>query len=277
MFSKSTPRVIRNTPAQASFCQFSYGLIANLKMVTGRLAMGCDKSLVQNWFDSAVNSRGAVSPAMRATANITPVTAVHPENRIIDLTFDVQKGQQVTIERIELVGNTKTRDKVIRRELRVFEGELFSGTGMRKSKERVTALGFFETVEVSHKPGSDNTHVVVQVEVDRSKGKNRLFFTISEAHGFYVEQFRVRFWYVKEGVTGPEDSPVNVTQFFDRFLPAKDTLRVCMEVVPAELTRVNGDMGDTSNWKAEIVWHGRARAKNPDPMPPRTDIVTSCD
>ena len=64
-----------------------------------------------------------------AYANINPVTAVNAENKTIDLTFDIQKGKQVTIERIDIVGNTKTRDKVIRRELRVYEGELFNGTG----------------------------------------------------------------------------------------------------------------------------------------------------
>jgi hypothetical protein len=127
---------------------------------------------------------------------------------------------------------------------------------------------------------AEEPDVAVQVEVDRSKGKNRLYFTITEAHGYYVEQFSVRFWYVKAGVTGPEDSPVNITQFFDRFLPAKGTLRVCMEVVPAELKDVGGDMGDSGNWKAEIAEHGRARAQNPDPMPPRTDLISgtsSCD
>ena len=65
--------MIRNTPAQASFCQFSYGLIANLKIVTGRLAIGWLMSLVQNWFESAVKSSGAVSPAMRANASRMPV------------------------------------------------------------------------------------------------------------------------------------------------------------------------------------------------------------
>ncbi|HZH03708.1 MAG TPA: outer membrane protein assembly factor BamA, partial [Myxococcaceae bacterium] len=100
-----------------------------------------------------------------AYANITPLTQVHPENKTIDLTFDIQKGRQVTIERIEMVGNTKTRDRVLRREMRVYEGELFNGTGMKRSKERITALGYFETVEVSHKPGSADDRVVVQVDV----------------------------------------------------------------------------------------------------------------
>ncbi|HLL55343.1 MAG TPA: outer membrane protein assembly factor BamA, partial [Myxococcaceae bacterium] len=120
-----------------------------------------------------------------AYANVTPVTNIHPENKTIDLTFDLQKGKQVYIERIDLVGNTKTRDKVIRRELRVYEGDLFSGTGMRRSKERVNALGFFETVEVTHKPGSDDSHVVVNVEVkEKATGTFQLGFGFSNIENF---------------------------------------------------------------------------------------------
>jgi len=120
-----------------------------------------------------------------AYANVTPVTAIHPEDKTIDLTFDFQKGKQVYIEKIELVGNTKTRDKVIRREMRVYEGELFSGTGIRRSKERVTALGFFETVEVTHKPGSDDTHVQVTVEVkEKATGTFQLGFGFSNIENF---------------------------------------------------------------------------------------------
>ncbi len=120
-----------------------------------------------------------------AYANINPVTAVNAEARTIDLTFDVQKGQQVTVERIEIVGNTKTRDRVIRRQLRVFEGDLFNGTGMKRSKEKVTALGFFETVEVTHKPGKDDRHVTVQVEVkEKSTGTFQVGMGFSNVESF---------------------------------------------------------------------------------------------
>lgn len=120
-----------------------------------------------------------------AYANITPVTAVNAEAKIIDLTFDVQKGPKVYIERIDIVGNTKTRDKVIRRQLRVYEGELFNGTGMRRSKEKVTALGFFESVEVTHKPGSDGEHVTVQVEVkEKSTGTFQVGLGFSNVESF---------------------------------------------------------------------------------------------
>ncbi|MHB1843845.1 MAG: outer membrane protein assembly factor BamA [Deltaproteobacteria bacterium] len=100
-----------------------------------------------------------------AYANITPLTAVHEEDRTIDLTFDIQKGEKVYVERIDIVGNTKTRDKVIRRELRLYEGELFTGSGLRQSKQRVQALGFFETVEVATKKGDAPDLTIVTVTV----------------------------------------------------------------------------------------------------------------
>lgn len=120
-----------------------------------------------------------------AYVNITPVTAVSAETKRIDLSFEVQKGEPVTVERIDIVGNTKTRDNVIRRQLRVYEGDLFSGSGLRRSKDKVTALGFFETVEVTHRPGRDERHVVVTVEVkEKSTGTFQLGAGFSN-----VEQF----------------------------------------------------------------------------------------
>lgn len=100
-----------------------------------------------------------------AYANVTPLTNLDVDSRIVDIVFDIQKGERVKIERIDIVGNTKTRDKVIRREMRVYEGELFNGTAMKRSQERVTALGYFEKVEVTHRPGSTPGTIVVSVEV----------------------------------------------------------------------------------------------------------------
>ena len=120
-----------------------------------------------------------------AYANITPLTQLHTEQRLVDLTFDIQKGHQVYIERIDISGNTKTRDKVIRREMRVYEGELFSGTGERRSKERVTALGFFETVEVQHKPGTDDSKLIVTVEVkEKATGTFQVGLGFSNVENF---------------------------------------------------------------------------------------------
>jgi outer membrane protein insertion porin family len=97
----------------------------------------------------------------------------------------VEKGKLQTIDRIEITGNSKTRDKVIRRELRIYEGDLFSGSGLRRSKDRVTALGFFETVEITYKPGRDDTHVVVTVEVkEKSTGSFQVGFGFSSVENF---------------------------------------------------------------------------------------------
>jgi len=106
-----------------------------------------------------------------AYVNVNPVTNVHPEQKTIDLTYDVQPGQKTYFERIEIIGNAKTRDKVIRRELRIFEGELYSGTGINLSKQRVNALGYFEKVEITTKKGSGDDKIVATVEVkERSTG-----------------------------------------------------------------------------------------------------------
>ena len=114
--------------------------------------------------------------------------------------------------------------------------------------------------------------LAVTVEVDPTGKKNRLYFNISESHGYYVETFRIQAWYKREGVTGPEDSPLEWTLYVDNYLKANETFRTCAEVVPAELSRVGGDMGTTANWDAKIIWHCRARAKNPDPLPFVTDM-----
>jgi len=120
-----------------------------------------------------------------AYANFNPETNVNPQERTVALDFKVEKGKLQTVERIEITGNTKTRDTVIRRELRVYEGNLFSASGMRRSKERVTSLGFFETVEMNYKPGRDDSHVVVTVEVkEKSTGSFQVGFGFSSVENF---------------------------------------------------------------------------------------------
>jgi outer membrane protein insertion porin family len=120
-----------------------------------------------------------------AYANFNPETTVDPKERTVALDFRVEKGKLQTIDRIEITGNTKTRDKVIRRELRIYEGDLFSGSGLRRSKERITALGFFETVEITYKPGRDDSHVVVAVEVkEKSTGSFQVGFGFSSVESF---------------------------------------------------------------------------------------------
>jgi outer membrane protein insertion porin family len=120
-----------------------------------------------------------------AYANWSPETAIDPVAKTVALTFTVQKGKPQNVETISIVGNTKTRDRVIRRQMRIYEGELFRGSGVRVSKERITALGFFETVEINYKPGSDDTHVAVTVEVkEKSTGSFQVGAGFSSVESF---------------------------------------------------------------------------------------------
>jgi outer membrane protein insertion porin family len=100
-----------------------------------------------------------------AYVNVNPLTNLDPKAKTLGLTFDVQPGQKVYFERIEIQGNAKTRDKVIRRELRIFEGELYSAEAIKNSKQRITALGFFETAEISTRKGSADDRIIAVVEV----------------------------------------------------------------------------------------------------------------
>ncbi|MBC8019057.1 MAG: outer membrane protein assembly factor BamA [Verrucomicrobia bacterium] len=100
-----------------------------------------------------------------AFANVNPLTKADPEKRIVDLTFDMEKGELVHFERINVIGNPKTRDKVIRRELRVTEGELYSATGMKRSKQQLMNTGYFEEASISTVKGSDGNKLNVDVNI----------------------------------------------------------------------------------------------------------------
>ena len=75
-----------------------------------------------------------------AYAAVSPVVKADDENYVVDITYRISKGKRVRFERINITGNTITRDKVIRRELRVIEGEYFSGTALGKSTQNLYRL-----------------------------------------------------------------------------------------------------------------------------------------
>jgi outer membrane protein insertion porin family len=100
-----------------------------------------------------------------AFVNINPLTRIREDVKRIDVAYDIQKGEQVYIGRIDIVGNSKTRDKVIRREMGIEEGALFSQTQIEDSKRKITRLGFFERVEVNTKRVARNDTINIEVVV----------------------------------------------------------------------------------------------------------------
>ncbi|ABQ27398.1 outer membrane protein assembly factor BamA [Geotalea uraniireducens] len=100
-----------------------------------------------------------------AFANITPLSKVNPEQKTIDITFDMEKGEKVYIDRINIGGNTKTRDKVVRRELKLAEGDLYSSTALKRSKQNLMNLGFFEEANLATVKGSADNKLDLNVDV----------------------------------------------------------------------------------------------------------------
>jgi len=100
-----------------------------------------------------------------ANADVTPLIKENEENLTVDITFDIQQGKKVQVERIEISGNIKTRDKVIRREIRVYEQELFSATKLKESLKNLRRLEYFEDVNFSTNPGSAPDRVNLKITV----------------------------------------------------------------------------------------------------------------
>lgn len=121
-----------------------------------------------------------------AYVNIQPLTNIDSAKRTVDVTFEVQKGNLTYFGRINIRGNTKTRDKVIRRELRVYEGDLYNQTRLDRSKRLVQALGYFEKVELSTKAQEGNPDKIdVNIEVaERATGTFQIGAGFSSVENF---------------------------------------------------------------------------------------------
>ncbi len=106
----------------------------------------------------------------RAFAEAIPLTDVHAETKTVDVGFKMTAGPVVSVDRIEIRGNSKTRDEVIRRELRQQEGEQFTGKGLRQGTSRVRRLGIFDEVKVESTRTSqpDKVNLVVDVKEGRT-------------------------------------------------------------------------------------------------------------
>lgn len=100
-----------------------------------------------------------------AFANVNPLTQLQPDLKLLDIVFDLEKGEKVYIDRIRIAGNGKTRDKVIRREIRIAEGDLYNATALKKSKQNIMNLGFFEEANVSTAKGKTDNMLDLKVDV----------------------------------------------------------------------------------------------------------------
>lgn len=124
-----------------------------------------------------------------AYANVIPRTLFDDKERKVNLVFEFDKGEKVYFGRINVVGNSKTRDKVVRRELKVREGELYNETRRRESLENIQRLGFFD--EVNFKTSVDpNKTDVMNVDIvvrERNTGQIQLGAGYGSSTGFTLQ------------------------------------------------------------------------------------------
>ncbi|MBC7770210.1 MAG: outer membrane protein assembly factor BamA [Phycisphaerales bacterium] len=135
-------------------------LRAAVPIRTGEVFRG---ELIEDAIDAMTYIAGTVG---YANVQITPAVERDRENRVVNITFEVNEGPRVFIERIDIVGNTRTIDPVIRREMRVNEGDAFNRVLLDRSRQRIQSLGFFTEVTVEDTDGSQPDRSVVTVSVE---------------------------------------------------------------------------------------------------------------
>lgn len=108
----------------------------------------------------------AVGDQGYAFVDIRPKVSRNRDTKIIDITFEILEAPRVFVERIDVRGNVRTLDEVVRREFQLVEGDAFNSSKLRRSRQRITNLGFFSSVEVNNVPGSSPDKTVIQVDVE---------------------------------------------------------------------------------------------------------------
>ena len=123
-----------------------------------------------------------------AFAQVQPQFERNKENLTMSVNFQIAEAPRVYVERVDINGNTVTRDKVIRREFRLAEGDPFNSVQVKRSRDRIQSLGFFQdNLEIEQQPGSTPDRVVLAVDVEeKSTGDIQLSAGFSSLERFLV-------------------------------------------------------------------------------------------
>jgi outer membrane protein insertion porin family len=115
--------------------------------------------------DTARSISDLYSTIGRASVDVNPKTEQNAAASTVSIVLEITEGPEVYVERINVTGNLRTQDKVLRREIPMVEGDLFTLQKMQRARQRLINLGYFESVNVATQPGTDKTKIVVNVEV----------------------------------------------------------------------------------------------------------------
>ncbi len=110
-------------------------------------------------------------------AKVEPKVDRNTSNATVNLSYNITEGPRTYVERIDIIGNTRTLDDVIRRELRLYEGDAYNRTLIERARRRLTALDYFTKVDFREEEGSAPDKVVLVVEVEE-KATGSVTFSI---------------------------------------------------------------------------------------------------
>ena len=144
-------------------------LLSTLQMQEGEWYDGDAVGRTADMIEEAVHNRGF------AFVDVKPRANRNAEQHTVDLAFEVGEGPRVYVERIDIIGNTRTQDKVVRREFRLAEGDPYSAEAVRRTKTRLTDLGYFQGVDINTNPGTAPDKAVLATNI-QEKATGELSF-----------------------------------------------------------------------------------------------------
>ena len=114
--------------------------------------------------DGVRNVTDLYSTIGRASADVIPRTD-QQSGTTVDVSLEIGEGPEVYVERINITGNTRSEDRILRREIPFVEGDLFTLQKLQRARQRLVNLGYFDVVNVSTQPGTDKNRILVNVDV----------------------------------------------------------------------------------------------------------------
>lgn len=115
--------------------------------------------------DSVKGITDLYSAIGRASADVSPNTLQDTPGRLVNIVFEIAEGPETYVERINIAGNTRSEEKILRREIPMAEGDLFTSQKLARAKQRLTNLNYFDKVEAKTAPGSAKDKVIVNIDV----------------------------------------------------------------------------------------------------------------
>jgi outer membrane protein insertion porin family len=115
--------------------------------------------------DSVKGITDLYSAIGRASADVSPNTLQDTPGRLVNIVFEITEGPETYVERINIAGNTRSEEKILRREIPMAEGDLFTSQKLARAKQRLTNLNYFDKVEAKTAPGSAKDKIIVNIDV----------------------------------------------------------------------------------------------------------------